>query len=119
MALCSGIQLAVELHQPDDAISVHAWLSIGISPYKHRLYMQYSGPCIHQIAFLHQMLCMIFGSHQWVVVSTWRGKCHLDKHRQLGDAIHPLHKVPRQAVIHVVVEDGDSARGTQLVMWLA
>lgn len=43
---------------------------------------------------------------------------HLDKHRQLGDAIHPLHKVPGQAVIHVVIEDLYSAGSTQLVMWL-
>lgn len=60
--------------------------------------------------------CMISDHQQ--VVSTQRSQCHLDKHRQLGDAIHPLHKVPGQAVIHVVVEDGDGTRSTQLVMRL-
>ena len=60
-----------------------------------------------------------------LTISSWRlcqlsgATYHLDKHRQLGDAIHPLHKVPGQAVIHVVVEDGDGARSTQLVMRLA
>ena len=52
------------------------------------------------------------------VASVERQECHLDKDRHLCDGAHPLDKVPGQRVIHVGVEDVDSACCADPVMRL-
>ena len=48
----------------------------------------------------------------------WEARLYLDKDWHLRNSAHPLNKVPGQCVIHVAVEDVDSASCAYLVVGL-